>query len=129
MILKAAGLGFVLWAAATAIFFFFGTQFFVPGAQAQMILTAATPPIVALITFACLTLLGEDPSDRAEAAVALAFPGMLLDAFVTQNFQAVFPHLDPLMGQNFGSLMLLGYATMIFTGLMMTRLTEKDERL
>jgi hypothetical protein len=129
MIIKAAALGLMLWSAIYALFLFFGPQFFLPSTQMQMILTVATPPVSALVTFGLLMVLREDPSDRAEGAVAMAFPGLLLSAFAAQNYQAMFPALDPLLGQNFGSLMLLAYATMIFTGLMMSRLTERDERL
>lgn len=129
MILKAAAIGFVLWLAATLAFRFFGQHFFYPDDQAQMILFGAAVPAVAVLTWLCLRLLGEDQSDRAEAAIALAFPGMLLDVYVTANFQSVFPNLDPMLGQSFGALMLLAYATIIVTGLFFTRLAPKDERI
>jgi prolipoprotein diacylglyceryltransferase len=129
MILKAAAVGFLLWLVATAAFRFAGQYFFVPDPTWQTVLFVACVPVVALITMGVLKLLHEDPSDRAEAAIALAFPGMLLDAYVTNQFDVVFPNLDPILGQNFGALMLLAYATMIITGLFFTRLAAKDERL
>jgi hypothetical protein len=129
MILKTAGLGFVLWLAATAIFYFWGHLFFTPDPQGHMIMFTACVFVCAAIAFFALRWLAKDAADRAEAAIGLAFPGMFLDAFVVQNFQTVFPQIDPLLGQTFGALMLLGYGAIIFTGLLMTQISAQDEQI
>lgn len=129
MILKAAAVGLILWAAATALFRFAGHFFFVPDGAILMLVFSLTVPLVAALTFVILMWLGEDPSDRAETAIALAMPGMLIDVWIVDNYDIVFPNLDPLLGQTFGALMLLAYAVMIVTGLFLTRMAPKDEQL
>jgi hypothetical protein len=129
MILRAMGLGFVIWLIATAIFRFAGQMFFLPDETPRLILFMATPVVVALITVLALRLLKEARGDEAEAAVGLALPGMLLDAFVTHEFAQVFPNLDPALDSTFGALMLLAYGTVLFVGLSMTKLAPQDERV
>jgi hypothetical protein len=129
MILKSAGIGLVLWALGTALFRYAGHFFFTPDPDILTLVFALTVAVMVAITFLVLLFLGEDPSDRAEAAIALAMPGMLLDVWVVNHFDQVFPNLDPMLGQNFGALMLLGYAAMIITGLFLTRMAPKDEQV
>jgi hypothetical protein len=129
MILKAAAVGLILWAAATALFRFAGHFFFVPDSAILTLVFSLSVPLVALVTFLVLMWLGEDPSDRAETAIALAMPGMLIDVWIVNNYDTIFPNLDPMLGQTFGAFMLLGYATMIITGLFLTRMAPKDEQL
>jgi hypothetical protein len=129
MILKAAAVGLILWAAATALFRFAGHYFFLNDDAIQMLVFSLSVPLVAFLTFLILMWLGEDPSDRAETAIALAMPGMLIDVWVVNHFDIVFPNLDPMLGQTFGALMLLGYGVMIITGLFLTRMAPKDEQL
>jgi hypothetical protein len=129
MIVRAMGLGFVLWLIATAIFRFAGQYFFLPDETPRMILFVATPFIVGFVTFASLKLLKEARGDEAEAALGLAIPGMVLDAFVVHEFQQIFPNLDPALDSAFGALMLLAYGTVLFVGLSMTKLAPQDERV
>jgi hypothetical protein len=129
MIIRAAGIGIVLWLIATLIFRFAGQYFFTPDEIVRAIVFAAVIPASGLLTLAMLRWLREAPGDEGEAAIALAFPGMGLDAFVTYNFDRVFPNLDPTLDSAFGALMLVAYVTVIFTGLLTTRLAPKDERL
>jgi hypothetical protein len=129
MIMRAMGLGFVLWLIATAIFRFAGQMFFLPDETPRMILFIATPIVVGLVTVLALKLLKEARGDEAEAAVGLALPGMLLDTFIVHEFAQVFPNLDPALDSIFGALMLLAYATVLFVGLSMTTLAPQDERV
>jgi len=127
MILRAAAVGFLVWLIATAAFRFAGQYFFVPDEGPRFILFVAAPFAMVLLTLVLLRLLREARGDEAEAAVALAFPGMLLDAFVVHEFSRVFPNLDPTLDSAFGALMLLSYGAVIVTGLMTTRLAPRDE--
>jgi hypothetical protein len=129
MIMRAMGLGFLLWLAATLVFRFAGQYFFLPDESARLILFVATPFAVGLTTFLCLRLLNVAPGDEGEGALGLAIPGMLLDAFITHEFGRVLPNLDPTLDGAFGALMLLGYGAILFTGLLMTRLAPQDERV
>jgi len=127
MILRAAAVGFLIWLIATAAFRFFGQYFFVPDEGPRFILFVSAPFLMVILTLILLRLLREARGDEAEAAVALAFPGMLLDAFVVHEFSRVFPNLDPTLDSAFGALMLLSYGTVVLTGLMTTRLAPRDE--
>jgi hypothetical protein len=129
MILKAAAVGLILWAAVTALFRFAGHHFFLNDDAIQMLVFSLTVPLTAVLTFVILMWLGEDPTDRAETSIALAMPGMLIDVWVVNHFDVVFPNLDPMLGQTFGALALLSYATIVITGLFLTRMAPKDERL
>ncbi|MFZ4602467.1 MAG: DUF5367 family protein [Caulobacterales bacterium] len=129
MILKSAALGFVLWLVAVLLFRFYGHLVFFPGEGQMMLLAGATVAAFVPLTALILKLLGEDPTDRAEAAVGLAFPGMLLDALAAHNFDLAFPNIDPTLAGSFGALSLLTAATIVLTGLFMTRLAPRDERL
>lgn len=129
MIVRAMGLGFVLWLIAAAAFRFGGQYFFTPDETPRLILFVATPVVSGIATFICLKLLKEARGDEAEAAVGLAIPGMLLDAFSVHEFPTVFPNLDPTLDGTFGALMLLAYASVLFVGLSMTKLAPQDERI
>lgn len=129
MILRAMGLGFVLWLVNAALFRFFGQNFFYPGPATTY--GAAGIVILAgvLITFIFLRLLREAPGDEGEAAISVALPSLLLNALLTYNFATAFPNLDPALDSVYGGLAMLYAASMSFTGLMMTRLAPQDERL
>jgi hypothetical protein len=129
MILRSAGIGFILWLASAVLIRLYGEHVLFPSEQQTIILAAAIPIIVVPLTALILRLLGEHPTDRAEAAIGLAFPGMLLDALAAQNFDLAFPNVDPLMAGSFGALALLAGASIILTGLFMTRMAPQDERL
>jgi hypothetical protein len=129
MILKSFGLGFVIWFLGTLLFRFAGHYFLYPDPTAKLILFIAWPIVCAVVAWLALGVLKEAAIDRGEAAIGLAAPGMLLDALATLNFQTVFPNIDPELAQDFGALMLLGYAAIIITGLMVTRIDPKDEAL
>lgn len=129
MILRAMGLGFLLWLLLAALFRFAGQSFFLPDETPRMIAFAAAPVLGILIALLMLRLLHEARGDEGEAALAIAFPGMLLNAFIVHEFPRVFPNLDPTLDGTFGALALLFSAAIIFTGLMMTRLAPQDERV
>lgn len=129
MILRAIGLGFLAWLIATAAFRFAGHYFFVPDDVWLLAVFAAAAPLMLAFTWGALKLLKVERGDEAEGAIGLALPGMLLDVYAVGEFQTVFPNLDPMLAQSFGALMLLGYAVIILTGVMMTKLQPADERI
>lgn len=128
MILRGMGLGFVLWLINAAIFRFAGPYFFVPDTAPPYLLGVVAVVAGVVLTLACIRLLGVERGDEGEAAVAIAFPSLLLNALLTYAFSSAFSLDDGLDGI-YGGLALLYGAAMVFTGLMMTRLAPKDERL
>ena len=129
MILRAMGLGFLLWLANAAIFRFAGHYFFYPGLATTYGAAAVTILAGVLITFVLLRVLKEAPGDEGEAALSVAFPSLLLNALLTYNFTTIFPNLDPALDGVYGGLAMLYAASMLFTGLVMTRLAPEDERI
>lgn len=129
MILRGMGLGFLLWLANAALFRLAGQYFFLPSVAPPYLLFAAAAVIGVAITIALLKLLGEARGDEGEAAVAIAFPSLLLNAFLTHEFATAFPNLDAALDGVYGGLAMFYAAAMVFTGLMMTRLAPQDERV
>lgn len=129
MILRAMGVGFLLWLAVAAVFRFAGQMFFLPDEQARLIVFIAAPIVGLVLGFVLLKLLKEAHGDEAEAAIGLAFPNILLNAFVVHEFSRVMPNIDPTLDTAFAALMLLFSASILFVGLLTTQLAAKDERI
>jgi hypothetical protein len=128
MILRAMGLGFLLWLAET-LGLRFGGEYFFDKFAPTMAAFGVNVGASALIAFLLLRVLREAHGDEAEAAIGLAFPGLLLNAFIIYQYTRVFPDLDPALDYVFGAHMLITAATIVFTGLFFTRLAGQDERL
>jgi hypothetical protein len=120
---------FLLWLANFALFRFAGERFFLPSPNLPLILFGATAVIGAAMAFILLKVLREARGDEGEAALSVAFPSLLLNAFLTLQYASIFPNLDGAMDGVYGALAMIYAAAMVFTGLMMTRLAPKDERL
>jgi len=129
MILRAMGLGFVLWFVNAALFRFAGQTFFQPDVAPPYALFGVVIAVAAALTFAGVKLLGAARGDEGEAAVALAFPSLLLNAVLTHEFAMIFPNLDAGLDGVYGGLAMIYGASMVFTGLIMTRLAPQDERV
>lgn len=129
MIIRAAALGFAYWLLATLALRFFGDQFFYLSDPRFLIMCAGAVVLMPVLTWLSLKLLRAARGDEAEGAIALAFPGMLLDAYVTYDFGNIFPNLHPLLSDRFAALMLVSYGAIVFMGLMLTRLAPEDERV
>ena len=127
MILRAMGLGFVLWLIVAAVFRFAGQMFFLPDGRLVAFLSA--PVVGVLITIVLLKLLREARGDEGEAAIGVALPTLLLNSFITHEFATVMPNIDPTLDATFGAWSLLFCASILFTGLSMTKLAPQDERV
>lgn len=123
------GLGFVLWLANAALFRFAGQMFFFPGIAPPFALFGVIVLVGAALTFIGVKLLGAARGDEGEAAVALAFPSLLLNAVLTHEFAMIFPNLDAGLDGVYGGLAMIYAAAMVFTGLVMTKLAPQDERV
>lgn len=129
MIMRAMGIGFALWLINAAIFRFAGEYFFYPSVAPSYVLFLAVAAIGAVITFGVLKIMREAPGDECEAAVSLAMPSLLLNALLTHEFGQIFPNLDEGLDGLFGPLAMIYAASIIFTGLLMTRISPQDERV
>jgi hypothetical protein len=127
MIMRAMGLGFLLWLAVAAVFRFAGQLFFLPDGRLIAFLSAPVVGVVA--TFVLLKLLGEARGDEGEAAIGIALPTLFLNGFLTHEFPRAFPNIDPTLDATFGAWSLLFAASILFMGLSMTSLAPRDERI
>lgn len=129
MILRAMGLGFVLWLIVAAAFRFAGQNFFLPDEQYRLYTFLSAPVIGVLAAVLLLKLLKEAHGDEGEASIGVALPTMFLNGIATHEFPRAFPNLDPTLDATFGAWTLLFTASILFTGLSMTSLAPKDERV
>lgn len=127
MIMRAMGLGFVLWLIVAAVFRFAGEYFFLP--DGRMLAFLSAPVVGVAATFILLKLLREARGDEGEAAIGVALPTLFLNAFLTHEFPRAFPNIDPTLDATFGAWSLLFCASILFMGLSMTQLAPQDERL
>jgi hypothetical protein len=126
MIMRAMGLGFVLWLAVAAAFRFGGDMFFLPDQRMLAFISAPIAGVAA--TFLLLKLLREARGDEGEAAIGIALPTLMLNAFLTHEFPRAFPNLDPTLDATFGAWSLLFCGSILFMGLSMTSIAPQDER-
>jgi hypothetical protein len=127
MIIRAMGLGFLLWLATAVVFRFAGQMFFLP--DQRMLAFISAPVLGVVLTFLILKLLHEARGDEGEAAIGVALPTLLLNGFMTHEFPRVLPNLDPTLDATFGAWSLLFCGAILFTGLSMTKLAPQDERV
>ncbi|MCR6645083.1 MAG: DUF5367 domain-containing protein [Terricaulis sp.] len=127
MIIRAIGLGFLLWLAVAAAFRLGGEYFFLPDSRLLAFLSA--PVIGLLAAWIILKILREAPGDEGEASIGVALPTLFLNGFAAHEFASVFPNLDPTLDGTFGAWTLLFIGSILFMGLSMTKLAPQDERL
>lgn len=102
-----AVLGIAIWAAATIALRVAGRVIF----EHPLALFAVS--FVAMLTLAAIVLPNADAGVRARAAIALATPGMLLDAVSAVAFARVFPNIAPDAAGLFGGWLLFCNALML----------------
>jgi len=129
MIMRAMGLGFLLWLAVAAAFRFGGQYFFLPDENLRLITFLSAPVVGIILGFIFLKLLGEASGDEGEASIGLALPVLLLNGFLTHEFPTAFPNLDVTLDATFGAWSLLFGASILFVGLWTTKLAPQDERI
>lgn len=127
MILRAMGLGFVLWLAVAATFRFAGQMFFLP--DGRLIAYLSAPVVGVVATLILLKLLHEARGDEGEAAIGIALPTLFLNGFITHEFASTLPNIDPTLDATFGAWSLLFCGSILMVGLFMTQLAPQDERL
>jgi hypothetical protein len=129
MILRAMGLGFLLWLIVAAIFRFAGQMFFLPDEMLRLITFLSAPLVGVAAAFILLKLLHEARGDEGEAAIGIALPVLFLNGFLTHEFPRAFPNIDPTLDATFGAWSLLFGGSILFMGLSMSKLAPQDERV
>jgi hypothetical protein len=129
MIMRAMGLGFLMWLAVAAAFRFGGQYFFLPDESLRLMTFLSAPVIGIVLGYIFLKLLGEASGDEGEAAIGLALPVLLLNGFLTHEFPNAFPNLDATLDATYGAWSLLFGGSILFVGLWTTKLAAQDERV
>jgi hypothetical protein len=129
MILRAMGLGFVLWLVVAAVFRFAGQMFFLPDETPRLIAFLSAPVLGVAAAFVLLKLLKEARGDEGEAAIGVTMPLLFLNGFLVHEFPRAFPNIDPTLDGTFGAWSLLFAGSILFMGLSMTKLAPQDERV
>ena len=113
------GFGFIVWLLATVIFRAAGHLFFLDD----------SPAVLALIwIFSFVGLLGVslylfhrrrlNAAQRYQAAVLMVISGMILDAFATEGFAAIFPNMPASSAGSFGAWLLWAYASVLLAAIL-----------
>lgn len=129
MIIRAMFFGFLLWLAVAAAFRFGGQYFFLPDENLRLITFVSGAAAGLILGFIVLKLLGEAAGDEGEAAIGLALPVILLNGFLTHEFPNAFPNLDATLDATYGAWSLLFGGSILFVGLLTTKVAPQDERL
>jgi hypothetical protein len=129
MIIRAMFLGFLLWLAVAAAFRFGGQYFFLPDESLRLITFASGAVAGLVLGFVCIKLLGEAAGDEGEASIGLALPALMLNGFLTHEFATAFPNLDETLDATYGAWSLLFGGSILFVGLLTTKIAPQDERL
>lgn len=115
-IVPVLGVGFFIWFLATVAFRVAGQFFFIT--ESPVILTilylAVIPALafISAITFKQFRLSG---LENVVAGVLLVLPGMIIDTFVIQFFDDVFPNMPASRAAAFGSWLMWAYAIVLLT--------------
>ena len=120
--------GFLLWLAITAGFYFGGNYFFIGGRQSLTWAFLLAPILMFIVTWGLLKVMGVESGDQAEAASVMTLPGLAIGTYEINNFGSVFPHLDPNLSHSFAALMFLCYGAIIATGILSSRLIGLDSK-
>ena len=116
------GIGFGVWLLATLAFRVAGHLFFLDD-QIALLSLLWLLTVAALLTFvlALFRWRNLDQTARFEAAILLALPGMILDAFAVEAFVSVFPNMPDSAAGSFGAWLLAAYATVLLAAFLPSR--------
>lgn len=121
--------GFLMWLAITAGFYFGGPYFFVGGQQTLIWAFLLAPIVMFILTYLVLKLMRVESGDQSEAASVMTLPGLAIGTYEINNFGSVFPQLDPSLSHSFAALMFLCYGAIIATGILSSRLVGLDNKV
>lgn len=122
-------LGFFLWGGELVVLRFLGPAFFTPGLAPHYLAFAISIVFAALVMYIFMHVLREMHGDEAEAAAAIALPGLGLGAAAVNFYPVLFPNLDPVLDGVLAVHVFLHALAILGVGLFFTRLAPEDERL
>lgn len=118
VILQVLGVGFLIWFLATLAFRLAGQFFFITDSVAILtVLYVAVIPALTLISIVTFKRFKLSGLENVVAGVLLVIPGMMIDTFIIQFFENIFPNMPSSNAATFGSWLMWAYATVLLTSL------------
>ncbi|MGJ1431659.1 DUF5367 domain-containing protein [Sphingobacterium spiritivorum] len=112
------GIGFLIWLLATIAFRVAGQFFFIIESTTILtILYIIVVPVLGLITVLTCKRFRLTGFENIVAGVLLVLPGMLIDTFVIQFFDRIFPNMPASRAATFGSWLMWAYTIVLITSL------------
>ncbi|MFE3577535.1 DUF5367 domain-containing protein [Lysinibacillus sp. NPDC059133] len=119
--------GFAIWLVASAVFRLMGNYFFILEEPLFMIAAYILAiPLVWIATIPIYSLKKIKGTERLQAAICIALPGMLIDAVVLLVFDNVFPNLSADLDRYFASWLLWAYSLILITGFIKAPFVRKN---
>lgn len=110
--------GFLIWLLATLAFRLAGQFFFITDSAAILtsLYLAVIPALImiSVLTFKKFKLSG---LENIVAGVLLVLPGMVLDTFVIQFFEQIYPNMPSSQAATFGSWLMWAYSVVLLTSI------------
>lgn len=111
-------IGFLVWLLATLAFRLAGQFFFLTESPIilSILYVVVIPSMIflALFTFKKFHLSG---FEKTAAGILLVLPGMLIDTFAIQFFEAIFPNIPATRAASFGSWLMWAYSIVLVTAI------------
>lgn len=111
-------IGFLVWLLATLAFRLAGQFFFLTESPIilSILYVVVIPSLVflTLFTFKKFHLSG---FEKTAAGILLVLPGMLIDTFAIQFFEAIFPNMPATRAASFGSWLMWAYSIVLVTAI------------
>ncbi|WP_293914566.1 MULTISPECIES: DUF5367 domain-containing protein [unclassified Sphingobacterium] len=112
------GIGFLIWLLATIAFRVAGQFFFITESTTILtILYIIVVPVLGLITVLTCKRFRLTGFENIVAGILLVLPGMLIDTFVIQFFDCIFPNMPASRAATFGSWLMWAYTIVLITSL------------
>lgn len=117
-VLPVLAIGFLIWLLATLAFRFAGQFFFITDSAAILtslyIVVIPALILISVLTFKRFKLSG---LENIVAGVLLVLPGMVLDTFVIQFFEQIYPNMPSSQAATFGSWLMWAYSVVLLTSI------------
>lgn len=123
------GIGFLIWLLATLAFRFAGQFFFITDSPIVLsILYFVVIPALALISVVTFKRFHLTGLEHVLAGTLLVLPGMIIDTFVIQFFEDIFPNMSSDKAATFGSWLMWAYSVVLVTSVIFTLKKTKTTR-
>ncbi len=111
-------IGFLVWLLATLAFRLAGQFFFLTESPIILsILYVVVIPSMVFLTLFTFKKFHLSGFEKTAAGILLVLPGMLIDTFAIQFFEAIFPNMPATRAASFGSWLMWAYSIVLVTAI------------